>query len=125
MEQNPYAPSQVSPVVHASSQGDVVITPAALSAILGTQFWVKLTGFVMFVIVALQLIGLVFGLKQAPRGVAGGAMFVFIIPLIIWVIYVILALRLLQYGKAISSLALSHNPADFERAMDVQCKYCA
>ena len=129
MEQKPYAASQVSasPDPHTNTNDTIAITPNALSAIIGTQFWVKLIGIVMFITVALQVLVLVFGLGQVPRdtmsGPASGAMFVIIIPVIFMVIYCILATRLLQYGKAISALAKSQNPIDFERAMEVQTKF--
>ncbi len=136
MEQiNPYAASQVSPVLQnggGSSYGAVPVTPVALAAIIQTKIWVQIVGVVTFVVVALAVLSIIWGedglsgdLLSGPGN--GAYNFGVIIGLLIvagvLALHVILGIKLMKYGKAIERLAASNQPADFERAIDVQARF--
>jgi len=123
MEQNPYAPSQVSPTPAPNTHEGVVITPVALKAVTGTQFWVKFIGVILFIIAALQIISIAASLKRFQYSFPLSATLLLAIPIISMIGYTILATRLMQYGKAITALSRSRDPLNFERAMEVQTKY--
>ncbi len=126
MEQNPYALSQVSPASqcenHNTSDG-IVITPNALAAVIGTQFWVKFMGILMFIMVVIQALAALFDLSETPQDLAASPLFDYVIPIVTMVIYTILAVHLMQYGSAISALAKTRDTVNFDRAMEVQTKY--
>jgi len=59
---NPYAAGEVQPQqAYVNPAAGLVVTPMALSAILGTKFWVKLIGWSMLLISILTLLGLFIG----------------------------------------------------------------
>lgn len=121
MEQqiNPYEASQAPQQGHNDPSTNIPVNFGALGALIGTKFWVSLVGIVMLVIVAINLLVLFFANSQAP----GGVFLVYILPLIMLAMQTLLAVRLVQYGKAIGRLKSGGTSDDFERAMVVQSQF--
>ena len=125
MEQqvNPYEAGQAHQQGYSDPSSEMPVTAAALSALIATKFWVSLVGITMLVIIGLNLISMVFLGSNMRAGVPASMMLVWVIPLIMVVIQVVLAVRLIQYGKAIGRLQGSASNQDFERAMEVHTKF--
>ncbi|MGJ8656843.1 MAG: DUF5362 family protein [Akkermansiaceae bacterium] len=125
MEQqiNPYEAGQATQQGHSDPSAEMPVTAVALSSLISTKFWVSLVGITMLITIAINLIGMVFMGSQMPSGAPAGFFVAWIIPLVMIVIQVILALRLVQYGKAIGRLEGSANNQDLERAMEVHTKF--
>ncbi|MFT5633900.1 MAG: hypothetical protein ACI9SQ_001624 [Rubritalea sp.] len=121
MEQqvNPYEVGQVHQQAYVDSSLSITVTPVALGALMGTKFWVSLVGVVMLIMGAITVLSLLFASSQF----VGGFLVELIMPLIMFVINVILAVRLVQYGQAIGRLKAGGTNHDFERAMEVQSKF--
>jgi hypothetical protein len=121
MEQqvNPYEVGQVHQQAYVDSSLSIPVTPVALGALMGTKFWVSLVGVVMLIMGAITVLSLLFASSQF----VGGFLVELIIPLIMFVINVILAVRLVHYGQAIGRLKAGGTNHDFERAMEVQSKF--
>ncbi len=121
MEQqvNPYEVGQVHQQAYVDSSLSIPVTPLALGALMGTKFWVSLVGVVILIMGAITVLSLLFASSQF----VGGFLVELIIPLIMFVINVILAVRLVQYGQAIGRLKAGGTNYDFERAMEVQSKF--
>jgi len=117
---NPYETGQAYQQGYTDTSANLPVTPVALNALIGTKFWVSLVGFVILLIVAINTFSLLFINSQFGNG---GVLGVFIFPLIMVVIQVILAVRLIQYSKAIGRLKTGGKSIDFERAMEVQSKF--
>ncbi len=123
MEQefNPYVTGQIHQP-HADPSVGITVTPMALDAIIKTKFWVKFVGGIMVVISVLTFIGGVFSVGNA--GVMSGAFNVAIgVTLLVSIAYIIMAVRLLQYGGAIQKLSISENAGDLSKAMEMQSKF--
>ncbi len=122
MEQqvNPYETGQAHHQGHADHSSSVPVTPVALGALIGTKFWVSLVGVVMLIMVAVNVLAILF---TGDSGPFGGVLVDFIIPFIMVAIQVVLAVRLVQYGTAIGRLRSGATSQDFERAMLIQTKF--
>ena len=112
---NPYAAGEAQvQQIYVNPAAGLAVTPMALASILSTRFWVKLVGIVMVVISVLNL----------ARAFVGGAPSILILlPLIMSVIYVVMAVRLIQYASAIQKLAISNDSNDLSRAIELQTKF--
>ena len=122
MEQqvNPYEAGQAHQQEYIDHSSSIPVTPVALGALIGTKFWVSLVGVVMLLMVAINVLAMLFTGANAP---VGGVLVAFIIPFIMVVVQVVLAVRLVQYGTAIGRLKSGGTSLDFERAMIVQTKF--
>ena len=117
---NPYAAGEVQPQqVYVNPAAGLVVTPMALSAILGTKFWVKLIGWSMLLISILTLLGLFIG----GSGVGSYGILFFVFPIAVTIAYVLMSVRLIQYGSAIKVLAVSKDSNDLTRAIELQTKF--
>ena len=125
MEQqiNPYESGQAIQQGHNDPSANMPVTPVALASLVGTKFWVSLVGVTMLIIIAINIIGMVFVGSNVPSGAPAGFLLVWILPLAMMVVQVVLAVRLVQYGKAIGRLQGSANDLDLERAMEVYTKF--
>jgi hypothetical protein len=122
MEQqvNPYEVGQGHQQVYVDSSLSIPVTPVALGALIGTKFWVSLVGVVMLIVVAINVLTMLFTDAETPFG---GVLVAFIIPFIMVVIQVVLAVRLVKYGTAIGRLKSGGTSQDFERAMVAQTQF--
>lgn len=128
MEQqiNPYESGQAVQQGYADPSVSLPVTPVALAALVGTKFWVMLVGGGIILMVVLQLLSFFFaGFTARNFGVGEGGFPVLIMAMVlgIVVVYLIMGVRLLQYGKAIKRLSISSDGRDLERAMEVQSKF--
>ena len=125
MEQqvNPYEAGEAQQQGYVDPSASVSVTPVALNALMGTKFWVMLVGITMLIVTAIQLVMLFF-INGNTGGFGSSAVTIMVaVQVLTLVIYTILAIRLLQYGKAIKRLIGSASNEDLERAMDVQTKF--
>jgi len=118
---NPYE-SGGDQQIHNDPSASMPVSAGALSALLDTKFWVTLVGIVMMIGVVIQLVVTIF-IGSNIEGVESTPLPLIAVQLVIAVIYFILALRLLQYGKAIGRLTGVTGESEFEKAMDVQSKF--
>ena len=123
MEQqvNPYEAGEAQQQGYVDPSASVSVTPVALNALMGTKFWVSLIGIGMLIVVVIQLAMMIF--INANTGGFGSPAVLIGVQVLTLAIYAILAIRLLQYGKAIKRLRGSSDSVDLERAMDVQAKF--
>lgn len=122
MEQqiNPYEAGQAIQQGYVDPSSSMPVTPVALGALIGTKFWVSLVGIVLLVIVAINILTHLF---MSTQVLSGSAQVALVIPFIMFVVQVVLAIRLIQYGKAIGRLKSGGTSQDFEQAMIVQTKF--
>lgn len=123
---NPYAAPQAQGNVPVNTQAGIPLTTTAFMSVLGTQIWVKIVSIVFLVLSGLQLVNIFITGTKTARVLPSGStklLLVYLIPLAFIVVYIIMALRLFQYGGAIGKLRASKNPGDFEKAMEMQTKF--
>jgi len=101
-EFNPYTAGQAHPT-YVDSSASIAVTPLALGAILKTNFWVRLVGFVMIGILALSVGSMFLEGKGEDM--------------------MVMAIRLFQYSGAIQKLRLSGDTDDLLLVMKAQTKF--
>ena len=124
-EFNPYTAGQAHPT-YVDSSASIAVTPLALGAILKTNFWVRLVGFVMIGILALSVGSMFLEGKGEDMMVGPGSGFsnvMLLISLIFFITYIIMAIRLFQYSGAIQKLRLSGDTDDLLLVMKAQTKF--
>lgn len=126
MEQqfNPYAAGQVHQE-HFEPSAGIAVTPAALAAILKTQFWVKLVGIAMLIISVLTILGGLVNMGGLSGMGAFGEVFgvMIIIYLLMGAVYILLAIRLLKYAGAIQRLSRTQESNNLASAIEMQTKF--
>lgn len=116
---NPYEAGQAHQQGYVDRSLSMSVTPLALSSLIRTKFWVSLVGFAMLVLTGLSIFKELFYV-----GIGSNTSLLEWIPVIVlFVLQIILAVRLVQYGRAIGRLEVSRDDQDFERAMDVHTKF--
>lgn len=120
---NPYEAGQAQQREYSNPSANLPVTAVALSSLIATKFWVLLVGMTMFVTIAINLISMVFVGSSLAAGAPSGVLLVWILPLVSLIVQVILALRLVQYGKAIGQLQNSADVQDLERALEAHTKF--
>lgn len=123
MAANPYAAPQARGQATSHSREGIPLTPVGLYAVLGTQIWVKIVSVILIVLSGLQLLNLIRTIRNAPMYYDPNPITLYILPLGVIAMYVIMSVRLFQYGNAIGRLRASGNPQDFANAMSIQTKY--
>lgn len=121
MEQpfNPYEAGQADQQIYVDRSSNIPVTPATLSALMATKFWVSLVGIVLLVIICINILSMFSSGHYSGEGL----FLAMIIPMIFIILQLVLALRLIQYGVAIGRLKRLGTSHEFEQAIVLQSKF--